>query len=78
MSSITKFIVNTPDYFAAYTDANTIRFGLVGSNCFEIDINHRAAPGVECCTTSDDVEIVFDNFMSGVFGEFKYYEIANR
>lgn len=63
-SHITTFIVDTPDYFAAHTDVGSIRFGLVGATCFEISYDHFAATDILSCTSSDDVESIFDEFMS--------------
>lgn len=71
-SKITKFIVDTADYFAAHTDNNGIRFGLVGEVCYQISADHKAAAAILACTTSDEVEAIFDDFESGVYGKFVY------
>ena len=62
MSHITSYIVNSQDYFAAYTDNNEIRFGLSGELCFQISKNHPIAEKIINCKTSEDVENIFDGF----------------
>lgn len=63
----TEFIVDTPDYFSAYTDNDGIRFGLVSCQVIDIPKDHKAAPDVLACTNSDQIEEVFDNFLSGFY-----------
>lgn len=71
-SKTTAFIVDTPDYFAAHTDNGELRFGLVGESSFQISKLHEAADQVLAAASSDDVESVFDDFMSGDYGRFIY------
>lgn len=71
-SHTTSFIVDTPDYFAAHTDNNEIRLGLVNVASYQISNTHKAAAAVLSCKTSDEVEIIFDDFVDGVYGDFEY------
>lgn len=75
-SHTVEFIVNTADYFAALTDNNEIRFGLVGVSSFQIPRSHAAANRVLACKTDDDVEAIFDDFMSGDYGAYIYNTAA--
>lgn len=71
-SYTTDFIVDSEDYFAAFTDNGEIRFGLVGVTSYQIGMEHEAAESVKACKNSDDVEAIFDDFVSGVYDGFKY------
>ena len=71
-SHITDFIVDTEDYFAAHTDNNEIRFGLLGSKLYQISKYHEVAQAVLNCKTSDDVKDIFDDFQNGIYGECVY------
>lgn len=63
-SHTVKMIVDGTDYFAALTDANGIRFGMVGGGSFEVPNDGRKdATRAFGLDSESEVEAMFDEFM---------------
>lgn len=66
-SITTDFIVDSPDYFVARTSNDELRFGLCGVSMYQVPLDHRVVEPLLMCKTSDDVEAVFDGYLSGAY-----------
>ena len=69
---IANIFVDSPDYFAATQTDGGVRFGLKGVSVYFLKPGHAAQDRLLACKSSDDVEAVFDDFQSNVYGQFHY------
>ena len=60
----TNIFVDTKDYFAADLDNGNVRIGLFGgAKAFDLPPHHKYFNFAKNCTTSDEVENLFDKMM---------------
>jgi len=69
---MSSMIVDSEDYFAANNIDGGVRFGLKGVSVFIIKPENPNTARVQACTSSEQVEAIFDEFQNGDHGDFVY------